>query len=70
MVRLSDKELDTYKRYNDRIVALEQRIEKMKEDGNDVFDLNLELDLAKDKMKKGAFNIVDIYLESLEGKTA
>ena len=70
VVRLSDKELDTYKRYNDRIVALEQRIEKMKEDGNDVFDLNLELNLAKDKMKKGAFNIVDIYLESLEGKTA
>ncbi len=36
--------------------------------GMDVFDLVLELNLARDKMKKGAFNIVDIYLESLEAK--
>ncbi|PIZ98462.1 hypothetical protein COX84_02005, partial [Candidatus Micrarchaeota archaeon CG_4_10_14_0_2_um_filter_49_7] len=68
VVRLSDKELDIYKKYNDRIILLDQRIDEMKAKGRDVFDLTLELNLARDKMKKGAFNIVDIYLESLEAK--
>ena len=34
----------------------------------DVFDVELELDLARDKLKKGAFNIVDIYLDSVQQK--
>ena len=68
VVRLSDKELDTYKKYNDRIMMLDAGIETLKAQGKDVFDLTLELNLARDKLKKGAFNIVDIYLESLEAK--
>ena len=65
VVRLSDAELATYKSYNDKIDKIARRIVKLKASGQDVFDLELELDLARDKLKKGNFNIVDVYVESV-----
>ena len=66
VVRLSDDELAKYKSYVEKFEGLERRIESLKKAGLDVFDMELELDLAKEKLKKGSFNLVDIYLESLE----
>ncbi len=68
VVRLTDSELSQYEEYNGKIERFALLVEKMKAGGMDVFDVELELDLARDKLKKGTFNIVDIYLESLQQK--
>ncbi|RLI90431.1 MAG: hypothetical protein DRO95_06220 [Candidatus Altiarchaeales archaeon] len=64
--RLSDKELDMYERYDMRIESLRNILDRAKKRGIDVFDLELELDLTLSNLKKGSFDIVDMYLESLE----
>ncbi len=63
--RLSDQELEQYNKYNDIIEDIEYEIEQLKEKEIDVFDLELELKMALDKVKSGSFNMVDIYLEGL-----
>ena len=63
--RLSDDELSNYEKYNKIIEDLEYQIEQLKEQGIDIFDLELELKLAKDKINAGTFNMVSIYLEGL-----
>jgi hypothetical protein len=68
VVRLSDAELAQYETYNDKVEKLEADMETIRQAGEDVLDLELEINLARDKVKKGAFNIVEIYLESLEQK--
>ena len=64
--RLSDKELGLYNTYNKKMDILFQMVEQLKESGLDMFDIELEMKLAMGKIKKGAFNMVDIYLETLE----
>jgi hypothetical protein len=63
--RLLDDELENYNKYNALIDDLDYQLEQLKELGEDTFDLELELKLAKDKVKSGNFNMVDIYLEGL-----
>ena len=64
--RLSDDTLDKYDKYNKKIDELKQLLDDMKEIDVDVFDLNLELGLALDNVKRGGFDVVELYLESLE----
>ncbi|MFH0972193.1 MAG: right-handed parallel beta-helix repeat-containing protein [Candidatus Micrarchaeota archaeon] len=68
VVRLSDTELSQYETYNDKVEKLEADMEQLRQEGHDVLDLELEINLARDKVKKGAFNIVEIYLDSLSQK--
>jgi len=63
--RLSDEELDNYDKYNQEIVKLREKLEILKKAKVDVFDLELELNLALDNVKKGSFDVVKMYLESL-----
>ncbi len=63
--RISDDELAKYNQYNEMVDDLEYQIEQLEEMKLDVFDLRLELKLAKDKIKTGNFNIVQIYLDGL-----
>ncbi|MBN2141930.1 DUF87 domain-containing protein [Candidatus Woesearchaeota archaeon] len=63
--RLSDSEIENYNEYNDQIDQLQFELETLEKEGIDVFDLKLELKLALDKVKTGAFNMVQIYLEGL-----
>ncbi|MEM3030461.1 MAG: helicase HerA-like domain-containing protein, partial [Candidatus Micrarchaeia archaeon] len=65
VVRLSDKELETYEKYNVQLEMLAARVEALKQKKVDVFDVELEVGLARNKLKQGAFNVVDIYMESL-----
>ncbi|MBW2971925.1 hypothetical protein KY359_02715, partial [Candidatus Woesearchaeota archaeon] len=44
---------------------LEYEFDQLEELKQDVFDLRLELKLAKDKIKSGNFNMVQIYLDGL-----
>ncbi|MBU5689540.1 MAG: DUF87 domain-containing protein [Candidatus Aenigmatarchaeota archaeon] len=66
--KITDQEMQMYKEYNSRIEKLEQEIEKLASTGKDVFDLRIELKLAKDKLKKGMFRVAEIYIESLNKK--
>ena len=66
ITRLSDSELARYAEYNQKIEEYDLVIAALKDAGTDVLDLELELNLTKDKVKKGTFNIVDIYLEGLQ----
>ncbi|NOQ55491.1 MAG: DUF87 domain-containing protein, partial [Nanohaloarchaea archaeon] len=63
--RLSDEILDKYYKYNTILYDLKYQIQQLKELGVDTFDLDLEIKLALSKIKKGKFNMVDIYLQGL-----
>jgi hypothetical protein len=62
--RLSDEELEKYEKFNRRISKLEAKIEEMDEE--EAFDYKSELKLAKRNLKKGSFNLVDVYLSEME----
>lgn len=64
--RLSDEDLDNYDRSNREINRLKNKLKILKKGGVDVFDLELELNLALDNVKKGSFDVVKMYLESLD----
>jgi hypothetical protein len=64
--RITDKELENYNKYNGIIDDLEYQLQQLKTLGLDTFDLELELNLAKDKVKSGNFNLVDIYIDGLK----
>jgi hypothetical protein len=55
-----------YKEFAAKLDNIEMKIEFMKREGKDVFDIELELKLAKDKLKQGRFRMAKIYIESLE----
>lgn len=63
--RLEDDRIETYDSYIRRIDELRKILEQLKEAKVDVFDMEIELDLALDNLKDGIFGIVDLYLESL-----
>jgi hypothetical protein len=56
VVRLTDEELDKYNHFNEIVEQLEYELDQLDEMKQDVFDLKLELKLAKDKIKSGNFN--------------
>ena len=66
--RLSDTDLDNYDKYNELIDNFRYEIDELKMNNVDVFDLELELKLGLDKLKKGEFRIVDIYTGTLKHK--
>ncbi|MCS7134914.1 MAG: DUF853 family protein [Candidatus Aenigmarchaeota archaeon] len=66
--KITEQELQMYKDYNLRIEKIEKEIERLEKEGRDVFDLKIELKLAKDKLKKGMFRVSEIYIESLNKK--
>ncbi|MFP4568271.1 MAG: helicase HerA domain-containing protein [Candidatus Woesearchaeota archaeon] len=68
--RLSDEELEQYNDANDRIDQINYELSQLRENDKDTFDLELEVKLALDKVKVGNFNMVNIYLESLEPRIA
>jgi len=63
--KIPDKELEMYKEYEGMLEEMENKIRKLEKSGKDVFGLNVELKLAKDKLKKGRFRMAKIYIDSL-----
>ncbi|MFC1691243.1 helicase HerA-like domain-containing protein [Nanoarchaeota archaeon] len=68
VTRLVDKELNSYDKYNKALSDIGFQLEQLKELKQDVFDLELEIKLATDKMMEGKFTMVDIYLDGLKTK--
>jgi len=64
--RLSDEELEKYVKYDKKLEEIKFLIEILKKHKVDTFDLEAEYNLCESKLMEGAFDIVDIYLESLE----
>jgi hypothetical protein len=63
--KITDKELETYKEFDRKLSEVEGKIDEWKRKGIDTFDIELELKLAKDKLKEGRFRMAEIYTESL-----
>jgi hypothetical protein len=63
--RLSKEEITKYEEYFIEIEDLDFQAEELKKENLDVLDLELELKLAKGKVKEGQFQMAEMYLESL-----
>jgi len=66
--KITNEELEEYKEFAKEISQLKDKINKLREEGKDVFDLELELKLAEDKLKLGNFRMAKIYIESIKKK--
>ncbi len=63
--KLSDDELQLYEKYNSQMDELIRKFDEIKKAGVDVFEIELELNLAQDNIKEGTFGVVDLYMVSL-----
>jgi len=66
--RLSNDELKKYEKYFIEMEDLEYQAGELKKLGVDTMDVELEIKLAKAKVKSGQFQMADMYLESLRPK--
>jgi len=63
---LTEKEIDTYLKLSKEIEELEAKIQELKQKKVDTYDLEIELNIAKDKIKTAAFRMAETYIESLK----
>jgi hypothetical protein len=66
--RLTERELESYDKFNIEVKDLDERVAKLKARKIDTYDVELELNLAKDKMKNGLFKMAETYMESVKGR--
>lgn len=64
--KISNEEMDMYKDFANKLDLIEKNIARMKKEGKDTTDIQLDLKLAKDKLKQGRFRMAKIYITSLE----
>jgi hypothetical protein len=63
--KIPDKDLQTYKKFEEILTDIEKTIKRLKESGVDTFDIDLEFKLSMDKLKEGRFKMAEMYTESL-----
>jgi hypothetical protein len=63
---LTDKELDIYMKLDKKVKAIEEKIENLKSRNIDTYDIEIELNIAREKVRTAAFKMAETYLESLE----
>lgn len=63
---LTDSEINQYVELNKKIEELDKRIAELKGKGIDTYDIEIELNIAKDKIKTAAFKMAETYIESIE----
>ncbi|MFH1473614.1 MAG: hypothetical protein ABIE55_01850, partial [Candidatus Aenigmatarchaeota archaeon] len=66
--RLTDKELDNYEKFMKEIRELEEYVEKLKKQGIDTYDMELELKLGLEKIKTGQMRMAETYIESIKSR--
>ena len=64
--KITDEELEFYKEFAQRLEVIERKIEGLRAAKKDTTDIEIELKLAKDKLKQGRFRMAKIYINSLE----
>jgi hypothetical protein len=65
---LTKEELDEYVRLSKRLEKAEEKVKELKGRGIDTFDIESEINIARDRLKQGMFRMVETYLESIEEK--
>ena len=68
LARLTDAELKTIREFDARLDAIAQKIGDFRNGGADTSDEDVELELARTKNQLGHFDVVKVYVESLEEK--
>ena len=63
--KITEEELALYKQFAEKLEKIEIKIEKLKQGNVNIMDLELELKLAKTKLKQGQFKMAEIYIQSL-----
>jgi len=63
--KITEEELKLYKEFAEKLDKIESKIEKLKQGNVNTMDLELELKLAKTKLKQGQFKMAEIYVQSL-----
>ncbi|MBU4452026.1 MAG: DUF87 domain-containing protein [Nanoarchaeota archaeon] len=66
--RLSEEELTTYTNIKQNILNMETKIAALKSRGIDTYDIELELNMARDKTKQGMFKMAETYMESVKAR--
>ena len=66
--KITEDELEQYKKFASTLDEIEAKIQKVKEHGTDTFDIELEVKLAKNKLKEGRFKMAEIYISSLKDR--
>ncbi len=64
--RMSDEELTTYFSVKKRMDEVRARVNKLKEKGVDAYDIEIEVNLAVDRIKEGSLNMANAYLDSVD----
>ncbi len=66
--KLSEEDLEKYNKFTSQLKVIKEEI-KSKEDSNqDTSDLELDYNLANNKLKEGRFKMTEIYIQSLQEK--
>jgi hypothetical protein len=63
---LKDEEIDQYIKISKKVEEADKKIADMKKAGKDTYDIEIELNIVKDKLKTAAFKMAETYLEGLE----
>jgi hypothetical protein len=66
--RLTDEELTEFGKTSTKISEIDARIEKLKARKIDTYDVELELNIAKEKMNQGLFKMAETYIESVDNR--
>jgi len=66
--RIPEKELQKYKEYTNRLSVIDEETKKLKSKGVDTYDIELEVKLAREKVKQTQFRMAETYIESLENR--
>ncbi|MFC2143462.1 helicase HerA domain-containing protein [Candidatus Aenigmatarchaeota archaeon] len=67
---LTDKELDKYMQLKKKIQEIDSKIEELKKKKVDTYDIEIELNIARDKLKTAAFKMAETYLDSVEKRVS
>jgi hypothetical protein len=65
---LTEEELQQYMKLSAQVQAVKDEIEKLKARKIDTYDIELELNIAVDKLKQGLYRMAEIYLESVNAR--
>jgi len=63
---LSEEMLEAYTKYSEYLKNASDSLEKLKSGGVDISEIEMDLRLAKNKLKEGRFKMVEIYVESID----
>jgi DNA helicase HerA-like ATPase len=66
--RLTGEELDKYVKIGKTIDQIQAQLDAAKKRGVETSDVEVELNLARDKLKQGLFTMADSYLESVKNR--